>query len=389
MSVKENPVVGIAVHSYGPVPPVIYANHIGIFSFWAKNCSCKFLHIDGVKTAEARNMLVKLARDKGCDYIMFLDADHIVDEFLLPCLLGNMETAAVASGLIVKRDGKGEQIGFFERTDGKYYSINLPLDGLTYAVDKCAFGCTMIDLSVFNDMEEPYFRDEMKDVPGKGLTQNRSDMVFCEHIKAQGKTIVVNTRAVVGHVGCPVIHYPEDVQYQLATYDKALEFIKEDSVVADFGCGSGRKLVEKIEPIANGITGIDKHTRGPKLRYPESKVNWVDEDFDEGESLWHGNFDVIICADVLEHLKHPEKIIKQMLACLEKNGKIIISTPDCTTTDDINLKINVDHKQFWDEESFKSLLLGNGLFISEFTREKEVTAYYSMIAVCEKFDHAD
>lgn len=329
-------------------------------------------------------MLVKMARDNGCDYIMFIDSDHIVDEFLLPCLLGNMDKAAVASGLIVKRDGKGEQIGFFERTDGKYYSINLPLDGLTYAVDKCAFGCTMIDLSVFDSMEEPYFRDEMRTVVSGELKQNRSDMVFCEYVKAQGKKVVVNTRAVVGHVGASVIHYPEDVQYQLATYDKALEFINDKSNVADFGCGSGRKLVERIEPKALTVTGIDKYTRGPKLRYPESKITWIDEDFDEGDSKVHGSFDVIICADVLEHLHKPEKLIKQIIANAKDGCKIVLSTPDSSTTDDINLKINPDHKKFWDEKSFKALLSDNGLVIKSFTKAKEVTAYYSMVAVCEK-----
>ncbi len=393
MSAKGDYRVGVAIHSYGHINPTIYANHIGIFAAWAKTCNVKLLHVDGVKTAGARNMLVKKAIEEDCTHILFIDADHMVNVDMLPCLLGNMEKADVVSGLVVKKDGEGQQVGFLERHDGKFFQIALPSDGLSYEVCRCAFGCTLINLDVFKDIEKPYFKDLIRrDSEGK-LQQHRSDMEFCKEVIKNGGKIRIDTRVKIGHLGDPKIYYPEDIQYQLHTYKIAADVAKTlalegDSLsCVDFGCGFGRKLVDLIEPVCPKVVGLDVQMRVDSCihRYPESQIEWKVADFNEPiKSL--GTFDIAICADVLEHLREPKKLIADILKHLKPDGYVIISTPDVDTIskDVKNVSVNSQHQQFWNEKEFVALLKDSGLEVGAVKRVEEITNYISMVAVCRK-----
>lgn len=403
MSEKSKYVVGIAVHSYGHIPPAIYANHVGVFAAWAKMCSVKFLHVDGMKVAGARNSLVKKAIEEGCTHILFLDADHIVTANMLPCLLGNMEVADVVSGLVAKKDGKGEQVGFLERDDGKFLQIAFPCDGLSYNVDRCAFGCTLINLDVFKEIEEPYFKDTVRRNSEGKLEQHRSDMGFCGDVKALGKNIRIDTRVEVGHLAESKIHYPKDTQYQLATYNKATELaglfaLKINNLSCiDFGCGSGRKLVDIVEPMCHRIVGVDKESRigTCKRRYYDSKVEWIVANL-ENNFKTSETFDLVICADVLEHLIHPEILVHTIVKHLKPSGRAVISTPDVDTVMEHNkqelqkqIMQHPDHKQFWNAERFITFLEANGLQVVEVKREVEITDYISMVAVCRRAGNDD
>ena len=377
--------VGIAVHSYGPIPPEVYANHVGVFAMWGKMCNVKFLHIDGVKTAEARNMLVEKAIEEDCTHILFLDADHIVTSDLLPCLLGNADSTVV-SGLVVKRDGSSSQVGFINRDDGYFFNVLFPTDGLSYEVDACGFGCTLIDLSIFKDIDEPYFKDVMYRDPEGKLRQRRSDMEFCREVKALGKDIRIDTRAKIGHLGVSTIHYPEERQYQLHTYKVAEEIAKNmvNPTAIDFGCGFAKKLVEIVEPLCRSVVGVDKKQiiDDCKRAYPESKTKWGVADLENSIENC-GKFDLVICADVLEHLSHPEALVHTIANHLNNDGYAVISTPDVRTIAP-GIKMNPEHKQFWDESQFVCLLEGGGLKVNELKMEKEVTDYISMIAICRR-----
>lgn len=202
------PKIAIAVHSYGFIHPRIYANHISVFCEWAKSFNVCFIPQDRTDVAKARNLLVKSAIFNDCTHILFIDVDHEIESSLLPCLLGN-EGAAAVSGLIVKRDGSGIQVGFIEADEHYHHIVDLPQDGNSYDVDACAFGCTLIDLEVFKELEEPYFRDVIKlDQNGKPY-QQRSDIKFCADLRKLKKVIRIDTRVIVGHQGEPITYYPE------------------------------------------------------------------------------------------------------------------------------------------------------------------------------------
>lgn len=207
---SANPKIAIAVHTYGAISPLVYPNHISVLSSWGKSFDTLLIHVDGLKVAEARNKLVGKALEKTCTHILFLDSDHIVDGSMLPCLLGN-EGAAAVSGLITKRNSDGFQIGFIKADEDYYTPINLKIDGGSYEVDVCAFGCTLIDLEVFKEIEEPYFKDVMCKAKDGKLYQVRSDVKFCRDLRKLNKSIRIDTRVLVGHVGSEQVFYPEEI----------------------------------------------------------------------------------------------------------------------------------------------------------------------------------
>jgi 2-polyprenyl-3-methyl-5-hydroxy-6-metoxy-1,4-benzoquinol methylase len=102
--------------------------------------------------------------------------------------------------------------------------------------------------------------------------------------------------------------------------------------IVDVGAGNGEKLAGLGASFE--LVGIDM---GPNLdrareRYPH--IRWVERDLDDGHGLGlePGLLDgaVIVCADVIEHLRRPEAILKSLRSALEDDGArcVVLSTPD-------------------------------------------------------------
>jgi len=203
--------IGIATHSYGCISPAVYENHSHLFALWGRNYNICSIFIDGVKVARARNQIVKHAFEHECDYLLFIDADHICPDDMLMYLLGDMETCDVCSGVVCKRSSPHEQVCFTKQSDG-YIRHDLPFDGKVYAVDICAFGATMINMDVFKDMKEPYFKDVQAITHEGDAWNKRSDFVFCEEVREMGKVIRMNTNVIIGHETMErKIIYPDEV----------------------------------------------------------------------------------------------------------------------------------------------------------------------------------
>jgi SAM-dependent methyltransferase len=99
--------------------------------------------------------------------------------------------------------------------------------------------------------------------------------------------------------------------------------------VLDVGCAGGY-LSEILAVRGYCVTGIDS----PGARhagFPES-VELVEADLDlglpPGLSLTHGRFDFIICADVLEHLRQPAGMLRDLRGLLATGGRLAASLPN-------------------------------------------------------------
>ncbi len=378
------PKIALAIHTYGPISPKVYPNHISKFAGWAKEYNLHLFHVDGLKAAEGRNALVKSAIEKDCTHILFIDADHIIDSTLLPCLLGN-EGATAVSGLVIKRNSDNEQVGFIKAEDGvHYHTISLPLNGRTYEVDACAFGCTLIDLSVFKELPEPYFRDVMKQKDDGTWFQQRSDIKFCHDIKALGKSIRIDTRVKIGHVGAEQVYYPESKEFQLAIYTEAMEIVKAKGPkcsVVDIGCGDGAKLHRYIEPFCSLITGWDipEMVKLCKEDYPNQQ--WLECDLEKYQCV-SVSADVVICADVIEHIKNIDNVFNHIISSMNKDGVCVLSTPNIDTVTD-EVKQNEKHCNAWNRKSFCEVIESYGLDIIKCTEHNEIFNYKSIVCVCK------
>lgn len=379
MSIKANR-VAVAVHTYGHINPKAYSNHISVFSDWSKNFNIVFMSLDGAKVAEARNILVEKAIEMECTHILFVDSDHIIDRNMLPYLLGNDDAVAV-SGLVTKRSGEGPQVGFMKADEDFSYTTQLPVDGISYSVDACAFGCTLIDLDVFNDIEKPYFKDVTLRNREGSLYSRRSDMHFCRELRDAGKTIRIDTRVIVGHIGDCQVFYPENKEFQLETYKTAasiLEDTNRDSVI-DLGCGFGSKLIKYIKPHCSNITGVDVLEVVEFAKTRDKGISWISIDLNKPFEL--AKHDVIICADVLEHINNIDGLMTTIKSGMDENSIVVMSTPNSDTVGE-DVKSNSGHVNFWNVSEFENILDVFGFKIIKFKKFDEIINYESMIAVC-------
>jgi SAM-dependent methyltransferase len=71
------------------------------------------------------------------------------------------------------------------------------------------------------------------------------------------------------------------------------------------------------------VTSID----WPDTPHP-STVEFAGADLDNGLPPLRGDFDYVVCADVLEHLRAPLNLLKECAAVMARNGTLIGSLPN-------------------------------------------------------------
>ena len=97
--------------------------------------------------------------------------------------------------------------------------------------------------------------------------------------------------------------------------------------VLDLGC-SGGLLAERIRAFGHRVTGVD-FLELPGVR--DRLDDFVCADLDLGlptALTERGRYDVVIAADVLEHLRTPERLLDQIRSVLAPGGTLIVSVPN-------------------------------------------------------------
>jgi SAM-dependent methyltransferase len=101
------------------------------------------------------------------------------------------------------------------------------------------------------------------------------------------------------------------------------------STVVDVGCGTAAKLVA-LHPEFE-IVGIDY---GPNIEFCRAHYDvgtWIDVDLDQADSLGYTGFEaaVVVCADVIEHLLHPDRLLTLLRTALDGGARaLLLSTPE-------------------------------------------------------------
>jgi len=127
-------------------------------------------------------------------------------------------------------------------------------------------------------------------------------------------------------------HYNKNINYEVSFSRKRRIFKLLDDVkdkkILDIGCASGYLGVEFKKMGASEVNGIDISTNQIK---EAKKVldNVFSLDIQEDRIPFNnGYFDIIIFAEVVEHLLYPEKAIEEIKRVLKKDGIVIITTPN-------------------------------------------------------------
>lgn len=116
--------------------------------------------------------------------------------------------------------------------------------------------------------------------------------------------------------------------------------------VLEVGCGLGGLMVMFAKK-GYKVTGIDIDSHAIEIARLRAKVRGVDSLCSFGISREYeipfpsNYFDCILCFSVLEHVKHPKKLIDEMDRVLKKGGFIFIQTPNA------NKFYEPHFKSFW------------------------------------------
>jgi len=97
------------------------------------------------------------------------------------------------------------------------------------------------------------------------------------------------------------------------------------SKVLDLGCSSGL-LAEQVRELGHHVTAVDREA------FPETLLR-VDEfiagDLEVGIPPEAGiGFDVVVAADVLEHLRCPERLLDDIKRVMNPAGRLVVSVPN-------------------------------------------------------------
>lgn len=112
-------------------------------------------------------------------------------------------------------------------------------------------------------------------------------------------------------------------------YAKFLSLIKQFNLKGDcldFGAGTGN-LTRQIHELNcfDSVSATDIMERPLEL---DLSINWIADDLNNSLDIPSCRYDVIVSAEVLEHLENPRAIAREWFRLLRPSGTLILSTPN-------------------------------------------------------------
>lgn len=176
-----------------------------------------------------------------------------------------------------------------------------------------------------------------------------------------------------------------NIDYSNNARDGLIELIRAENdkpiEVLELGCAMGSTLnrIKRLWPKAN-VFGVEYDKA--VVRVAEKMGNIIQGDVESMEIPYEiGQFDYIICADVLEHLRNPQDTLKRFIPYLKDDGYLIISLPNVRhfavimmlalqgrfdyASDGI---LDSTHLRFFTRDTAKEMIEGAGLRVVDMRR---------------------
>lgn len=170
-------------------------------------------------------------------------------------------------------------------------------------------------------------------------------------------------------------------EFQDEVYENAKRFFDERNLssVLDFGCGSGYKLLKYFSEYDTVGAELSPAYEYLQEQYPERK--WIRSDFSMPPE---GHFDLVICIDVIEHLKNPDDLLGFFLKL--DFDYLLISTPDRERLGflaSFGPPNNLHHIREWGKQEFVDYVSGYLKVITS-----EVVSHHEHYLIAEKVRNA-
>ena len=182
----------------------------------------------------------------------------------------------------------------------------------------------------------------------------------------------------------PCLHYNEKVGsseiHQVAVYKYVAQLIRSAALrnCLDIGCGYGYKLVKHIYPVCHDITGIDIDHAITFCREHYNCGRWLVDDIELPRFPAKSKYDLIISADVIEHLVKPNNLLDYIKNHASEETYVVISTPERDLVRGVNSfgpPDNPVHVREWNAGEFRSYLESQGFILqSQFlVQQKQIS----------------
>lgn len=144
-------------------------------------------------------------------------------------------------------------------------------------------------------------------------------------------------------------------RYEVALNSMEKRSFGKSSRVLDVGCGDGALSGQVFKRFGCEINGIDIEQKAIEL----AKEKFSEHGYNGSFSIVDGYdypfedsyFDVVFCADVIEHVADPIQMLCEMRRVLRPGGVLIVSTPIKVT----EKPMSKEHVQEWFESEFSKL----------------------------------
>lgn len=137
--------------------------------------------------------------------------------------------------------------------------------------------------------------------------------------------------------------------------------------VLDLGCGYPIKSAQQLQPVATSLLLIDQPSLAPVLAEHFPQLTFLAANLEELTLSLDQRFDLVICADVLEHLMNPNPCLDFIRGHLDPGGVAVLSTPerDYLRGPACDHSPKPDHVREWNQEEFARYVASRGFTLLE------------------------
>lgn len=109
--------------------------------------------------------------------------------------------------------------------------------------------------------------------------------------------------------------------------EKLLALVGQADRVLDVGCSTGY-LAERMQKRGSTVVGLDVDERAAELARRFCEAVYVGDVETMELPFEPGTFDVVLCGDLIEHLRDPQAFLTRMRPFLRPGGRLVLSTPN-------------------------------------------------------------